>query len=190
MIDGRVGVELESLSGPRVVLRRFRPGDAEALARYRSDPDVARHQSWDAPYPLERASRFAAAMAEAPADVPGEWLQVAVVRHGHEDDLIGDCAFSPDVHEPRTVEIGFTVAPAFQGHGYAREAVTVLLDYLFDRLGKHRVTASCDPRNTRSRRLLEAVGMRQEGHLVESTWCGGEWTDDLLFAVLRREWTR
>jgi RimJ/RimL family protein N-acetyltransferase len=40
-----------------------------------------------------------------------------------------------------------------------------------------------------SSRLLAAVGMRQEGHLVESTWSEDEWTDDLLFAVLRREWT-
>jgi len=36
--------------------------------------------------------------------------------------------------------------------------------------------------------VLEAVGMRREGHLVESTWSKGEWTDDLLFAILRREW--
>jgi aminoglycoside 6'-N-acetyltransferase len=36
--------------------------------------------------------------------------------------------------------------------------------------------------------MLEAVGMRQEGHLVDSTWSKGEWTDDLLFAILRREW--
>jgi RimJ/RimL family protein N-acetyltransferase len=30
--------------------------------------------------------------------------------------------------------------------------------------------------------------MRREGHLRESTWAKGEWTDDLLFAILHREW--
>lgn len=180
----------EPLRARRVVLRRFRPSDAEAFARYRSDPEVARYQGWDAPYALEHAARFAAAMAAGRPDTPGEWFQVAVALRDTEDDLIGDCAFSPRADEPRTVEIGFTFAPAHQGHGYAREAVTALLGYLFERLGKHRVTASCDPRNARSRRLLEVVGMREEGHLVESTWCGGEWADDLLFAVLSREWPR
>ncbi|HVM15916.1 MAG TPA: GNAT family protein, partial [Egibacteraceae bacterium] len=58
----------------------------------------------------------------------------------------------------------------------------------FGQLGKHRVTASCDSRNARSVRMLEAVGMRREGHLVESTWSKGEWTDDLLFAIRGREW--
>ena len=45
-----------------------------------------------------------------------------------------------------------------------------LLGFLFEQLDKHRVTAACDPRNLPSVRVLEAVGMRREGHLVESTW--------------------
>jgi RimJ/RimL family protein N-acetyltransferase len=36
--------------------------------------------------------------------------------------------------------------------------------------------------------VLERVGMRREGRLLESTWSKGEWTNDLLYAVLRREW--
>ena len=39
------------------------------------------------------------------------------------------------------------------------------------------------------RALLQRIGMRREGHLLESSWIKGEWTDDLLFAMLRREWT-
>lgn len=173
----------------RLVLRRFREQDAEAFAAYRSDPEVARHQSWSAPYPLEAARAFVAEMSGAPADVPGEWFQVAVSLT-EQGPPVGDVAFSPREHEPRIVEIGFTVAPGFQGRGFGTEAVTALLDVLFGRLGKHRVTASCDLRNTASRRLLERVGMRLEGHLVESYWDDGEWTDDLLFAVLEREWRR
>lgn len=172
---------------PRLHLRRFRESDVDAFARYRSDPAVARYQSWDAPYPVEQARRFVAAMATAQSDVPGEWLQIAVAL-ARDDALIGDCAFAPETHEPRTVEIGFTIAPEHQGRGYAREAVSLLLRYLFQHLGKHRVTASCDPRNAPSIKVLEAVGMRREGRLVASTWSKGEWTDDLLFAILRHEW--
>lgn len=46
--------------------------------------------------------------------------------------------------EARTVEIGFTIVPEHQGRGYAREAVSLLLRYLFGQLAKHRVTASCN----------------------------------------------
>ena len=179
--------EFAQLRTPRLYLRRFQESDIEAFARYRSDPAVARYQGWDAPFSTEQARELVTTMATAPADVPGSWLQIAVAR-ASDGALIGDCAFASQPHEARTVEIGFTIAPEHQGCGYAREAVSLLLQYLFDHLGKHRVTASCDARNAPSARMLEAVGMRQEGHLVDSTWSKGEWTDDLLFAILRREW--
>ena len=78
--------------------------------------------------------------------------------------------------------------PSTRATGYATEAVRRLLHYLLIERGKHRVRATCDDRNTRSAAVLERVGMRREGHLLESTWSKGEWTNDLLYAVLRREW--
>ena len=75
-----------------------------------------------------------------------------------------------------------------QGSGYATEAVRRLLQYLLVERGKHRVSATCGDRNTRSAAVLERVGMRREGHLLDSTWSKGEWTSDLLYAVLAREW--
>jgi RimJ/RimL family protein N-acetyltransferase len=36
--------------------------------------------------------------------------------------------------------------------------------------------------------VLEWLAMRQEGHLRPSTWIKGEWTDDLLYALLQEEW--
>ena len=176
------------LRTPRLVLRRFREDDAAVLAAYRSDPDVARYQSWDTPYAVETARAFVHEMSEVTPGLPGEWFQVAVSLTA-AGPPVGDVAFSPREHDPRIVEIGYTVAPPFQRRGYATEAVTALLGHLFGVRGAHRVTASCDQRNAASRRLLERLGMRLEGHLVESYWDGGTWADDLLFAVLDREWT-
>jgi RimJ/RimL family protein N-acetyltransferase len=104
------------------------------------------------------------------------------------DRLIGECAALVRADDPRQAEVGFTVAPEHQGHGYATEAVRRLLHYLLVERGKHRVSATCDDRNTRSAAVLERVGMRREGRLLESTWSKGQWTSDLLYAVLRREW--
>jgi hypothetical protein len=62
----------------RVVGRRFGPQDVAEFVAYRSDADVARYQSWDAPYPPERGERFVAQMMTAHPDTPGEWFQFAV----------------------------------------------------------------------------------------------------------------
>ena len=175
------------LAGERVLLRRFRLADVAEFVAYRSRADVARFQSWDAPYPRDEGERFVRRIMTEHPDTAGEWFQFAVaLRRG--GPLIGDCAAMPHAGDPRQCEIGFTIAPGHQGHGYATEAARLLVGYLFGRRGKHRITASCDARNTASAAVLERLGMRREGHLRESTWAKGEWTDDLLYGLLHHEW--
>jgi len=171
----------------RLVLRRFRPEDLDAFVAYRSDSEVARYQSWEAPYPAGQARRFLEELEAIDPDTPGEWFQFAVALR-QTDRLIGDCGAHVLAEDARQAEIGFTLASQHQGSGYATEAVRRLLHYLLIERGKHRVRASCDDRNARSAAVLERVGMRREGHLLESTWSKGEWTNDLLYGVLRREW--
>jgi RimJ/RimL family protein N-acetyltransferase len=179
-------VSFTELPGRRVVLRRLQPNDVAEFVAYRSRPEVARYQSWDAPYPRAEGERFVREMTTRDPDTPGEWFQFAVALR-ESGQLIGDCAAVPQADEPRHCEIGFTIAPAYQGHGYATEAVRLLIGYLFG-LGKHRITATCDARNAASAAVLERVDMRREGHLRQSTWAKGEWTDDLLYALLSEEW--
>jgi RimJ/RimL family protein N-acetyltransferase len=183
--------EFTELAGPRLTLRRFRAADAPVFAAYRSVPEVARYQSWDTPFPVTAAEEAISEMLASHPDTPGEWFQFAAVLRGGGPDggeLIGDCAACTDAEDPRQAEIGFTIAPAYQGQGYATEAAGLLLGYLFGVRGKHRVTANCDARNLASAAVLERLGLRREGHLRESSWAKGEWTDDLWYAMLRREW--
>ena len=49
----------------RLVLRRFRSSDAETLAAYRSDPDVARYQSWTPPVTLDQARAIVASASSS-----------------------------------------------------------------------------------------------------------------------------
>jgi RimJ/RimL family protein N-acetyltransferase len=175
------------LTTQRLVIRRFGPTDLAAFVAYRSDPAVARYQSWDAPYPPDRGARMIAGLAGQDPDSPGEWYQFAVALRG-SDQLIGDCGVHTLADDPRQAEIGYTLASGAQGHGYATEAVRRLLAYLFGERHLHRVTAGCDDRNVRSAALLDRVGMRREGHLIRSNWAKGEWTNELIFAILHDEW--
>jgi RimJ/RimL family protein N-acetyltransferase len=177
-----------ALTTERLVLRRFRSEDLDSFVAYRSDPETARYQSWDTPYRPSQARQFLQDLAVIHPDTPGEWFQFAVALR-HTDRLIGDCGAHVQAEDSRQAEIGFTLAPQHQGYGYATEAVRRLLHYLLVERGKHRVRATCDDRNKGSAAVLERVGMRREGHLLESTWSKGEWTNDLLYAVLQREWS-
>jgi len=178
-----------SLQTSRLVLRPFEDRDIEPFRLYRSDPEVAKYQGWEAPFRLDQATRFVNEMKARTPGEPGQWYQIALVLKT-TGELIGDCAFQRLAEDHHQAEIGFTLARAHQGRGYAAEAVTRLIDYLFGELGLHRVRANCDPENAASARLLHRVGMRHEGRFVESLWFKGRWVGEDWFAILRREWEK
>ena len=178
-----------SLETPRLILRRFTPADAANFAAYRTDPEIARYQSWDTPYTLEQALYFIHAIGSDEPGRPGEWFQVAIQLKS-DPLLIGDCAFQILAEDPKQAEIGFTLAGGYHGQGYAAEAVQGLLAYLFTSFNLHRVRANCDVENTASARLLERVGMRREAHFIESLWFKGRWSSEYWYAILCEEWKK
>jgi RimJ/RimL family protein N-acetyltransferase len=171
------------LTTDRLLLDRLHPGDAEALFACRADPVVARFQGWR-PASVAEACAFIDTQAE-PA--PGLWFQRAI-RLRESGVLIGDLGVCLPATPGDSVEFGISLAPAHQGRGYAREALQGLFHQGFDVLGWRRIHASVDPRNTACMSLLQTLGMRQEAHFRESLWLHGEWVDDVVFAILSREW--
>jgi RimJ/RimL family protein N-acetyltransferase len=156
----------------RLVLRRFGAADAVRFAAYRSDPDVARYQSWDG-YTLQRAERFIRDMRSADPGVPGEWFQFAVADASN-DRLVGDVALRVDGKHMTRAEIGISFAPEHQRKGYATEAVRGVVDFAFGPLGVATVFAVADARNHRSVALLERIGMTRvstDRALFKGAWC-------------------
>jgi aminoglycoside 6'-N-acetyltransferase len=176
-----------SLQTPRLRLRPPHDGDIETFVAYRCDPDVARYQGWDIPYGRSQALDLFAEMQKIEPGTRGAWYQVAIERR-RDGQMLGDCAFCIQAQDARQAEIGFTLARAHQGQGYATEAVKRLIGYLFTARNLHRVFASCDVENHASARLLERIGMRREAHFIESLWFKGHWSSEYWYAMLRREW--
>jgi RimJ/RimL family protein N-acetyltransferase len=169
----------------RLLVRRFRRADAVPLAEYRSDPEVARYQSWDAPFTLLRAETAVANFIASDPDKAG-WFQYAIERQA-DRVLIGDVAVH--LHDNlMQAEIGFTLAVPYQKQGFATEAVRAVLDRLFRVQGLHKVTGECDARNVASAGLMERLGFTREGRLRQQTYIKGEWTDDLIYGLLATEW--
>jgi RimJ/RimL family protein N-acetyltransferase len=171
----------------RIVLRYLRPTDLANFLAYRADPEVARYQGFD-PYTEEQATAFIAAQSQRPIPAPaGEWVQIGIALI-EDDELIGDCALHLDGYDPRLAEIGITLNAAYQGRGYAREALQGLLKFGFETLQLHRVVANMDVRNAAAVRLVEQLGLRREAHFRQNGWYKGEWCDEYQYALLEHEW--
>lgn len=158
----------------RLRLDGLRPEDAAALLAYRGDPEVSRYQGWQ-PASLAEAKRFIEIQERAVPDAVGTWWQRAI-RLRDSGELIGDLGLH--FLDGATVELGISLAPAHQRHGYAREALDVMLDFVFGGLRKQRVIALVDPRNFMCMRLLEGLGMHRRDAQ------GG----DVKFELPAKEW--
>lgn len=170
----------------RLVLRPFEERDLPVFSAYRSDPLVARYQSWDAPFDLGRARAFYNWLQTVRPGTPGEWYQYAVELKA-SGQMVGDVVLGIS-REGNQAEFGVTFSRAAHGQGYAVEAARCLFTHAFEELSLHRIYARLDARNLPSARLMERLGMRREAYMVRSEWFKGEWCDVIWYAVLREEW--
>ncbi|MFD9815675.1 GNAT family N-acetyltransferase [Streptomyces sp. NPDC059080] len=171
----------------RLDLRPVTGDDFAAIHAYQRLPEVCRHLYWG---PLDEAgSRESVAKKAALTTLraEGDVLQLAAVVR-ETGTLVGDVCLVWKSAAHRQASIGYVFHPAHHGHGYATEASRALLALGFDHLGLHRIQAELDARNTASARLLERLGMRREAHLVENEFLDGEWSDEVVYAMLAREW--
>ncbi|MGH8005200.1 MAG: GNAT family N-acetyltransferase [Limisphaerales bacterium] len=180
--------EFIPLETSRLILRRFVDSDLPAIFAYRNDPEVARYQSWSVTDETGLKD-FIQSQKSLQPGTPGEWFQFAIELK-ETKELIGDCALKVNKEDTCLGEIGFTLSRKYQGRGFAAEAVSALLDYAFTKLELHRIIAITDCENAGSVRLLERLGMRREGHFIQSVWNKGEWRDEYQYAILRDEWVQ
>lgn len=139
------------------VVRCLRDGDVPAFHAYRSDPELARFQSWS-PLPLAAARAFVAEMARVEALAPDDWVQLAIADAA-TDELLGDLGlrFDPARIE---AEVGFTLCRAAQGAGHATRAVRAAVALVAQAADVTTVRATTDVRNAASIAVLERAGFR------------------------------
>ena len=171
----------------RLLIRPYATGDVDALYAYQRLPGVHRYLYTE---PRTRAEVQTMVAERAGARSPtgaGQAFQL-VVELADTGELVGDCVFFWRSEQHQKGEIGYTFNPAYQGRGLATEAAAALLRLGFEGLGLHRITGHLDARNVASARVLERAGLRREAHLVENEFVKGEWSDELVYAMLRSEW--
>ena len=150
---------MENWITERLILRRYTLADASVFSTFRSDPELARLQSWHAPYTLEDATRALTHDGKLEFGVIDEWLQIAIEERTL-GVVIGDVAFCLHGPDRLSASIGYTLVRSYQGQGFATEAVSELIRRL-GAMGVTTVRADCDVRNDSSIRLLTRLGFTQ-----------------------------
>ena len=172
---------------PRLLLRPWAPGDVDGLYAYHRLPEVHRYLYSHARSRAEVEALVAERAGTTALTEAGRELHL-VADLADTGELVGDCMLFLHSEEHAQGEIGYVFNPAYHGRGLATEVAAALLRLGFEGLGLHRITGRLDARNTASARVLERLGLRREAHLVQNEFVKGEWTDELIYAILRAEW--
>ena len=77
----------------------------------------------------------------------------------------------------QNAHVGYWIDEACAGRGYMPESVVVLARYAFDDLRLHRLQVNIIPRNRNSRRVMEKLGLREEGIAIRYLEINGVWED-------------
>jgi ribosomal-protein-alanine N-acetyltransferase len=169
------------LETSRLKLRRYSEGDVAELLPLIGTPEVAATTLRIAhPYTEQHAREFIASSQDADKI----WLAITLRSDGHQIGGIG-LRLAPQ-HEH--AELGYWLAVAYWGKGYATEAAQEMLRYGFEDLHLHRVSASHFKHNPASGRILLKLGMRHEGCQREHLRKWDRFIDLELYGILRQEW--
>lgn len=182
---GDMSLTLPVLETDRLRLRPFTSADGDDLFALHSDAYALRY--WDSPPWTERsrADLFVTRSRELAAD--GTCVRL-VIRQRSDDGFVGWITLNDWNPDFRSAALGYCLARAAWGQGYATEAARALLTWAYDRLDLNRVKAEADTRNDASARVLTKLGFVLEGTQREDCVVDGVVSDTWVFGLLRREW--
>lgn len=172
------------LTTARLTLRAPLPADAPRVRELAGDRAIADTTATiPHPYPEGAAERW----IEGLAVKWGEGREAGWAICTAADGLVGNIGLRIAEADGRA-ELGYWIGVPYWGHGYATEACRAVVGFAFTTLGLRRVHACHYARNPASGRILEKIGMRQEGVLRRHTikWDVAE--DLVLWGMLRSEW--
>ncbi|HEX8851017.1 MAG TPA: GNAT family protein [Gemmatimonadaceae bacterium] len=168
------------------ILRPFRPGDEESVARHANDRRIAMHlrDRFPHPYTLDDAHEWVSA-----ASTLDPVTTFAITLPGDDDETVGGIGLLPGSDVERiAAEVGYWLGVRFWNRGIASAALRAITSYGFDSLALERIFALPFATNAASIRVLEKAGYIREATLRRSAIKEGVVLDQAVYAALRGEW--
>jgi [ribosomal protein S5]-alanine N-acetyltransferase len=181
------------LLGPRVVLRPLEPADGDAWREVRR-----RNRDWLEPWEprpepgspdlLRDHGAFRARCASAARQRHLDTAHPLGIFL-HDGGLVGEINLSGIQRGPfQSAHVGYWIDQAQAGRGLVPEALVLVLRLAFEELSLHRVEIAIVPRNRASRRVVEKLGLREEGIAREYLQIRGRWEDHVRYGITADEW--
>lgn len=177
----------KTLETGRLLLRRFRIDDADAMYRnWASDPEVTQYLTWPC-HSSPEATRNVLELWKTQYENGGVFNWAIELKEARQ--VIGSIAVVNLIEEIDAAELGYCLSRRYWGQGIMPEALIAVMRYLFDDVGINRISAGHDVNNPKSGRVMEKAGMKYEGTLRRAGKNNRGICDVVLRSALRSEWS-
>ena len=174
------------LETTHLILRPFALTDAPDVQRLAGAPEVADTTlNLPHPYAVSDAEQW---IASQPARLEAGSSAAYALTRRTDGVLLGAISLMEISARHRRAELGYWLGVPFWNQGYMTEAAAALIDYGCDQLGLHKITAVHFVRNPASGRVMQKIGMRQEGMQRRHVCKNGVFEDEVLYGLLAEEW--
>ncbi|WP_044640017.1 GNAT family N-acetyltransferase [Risungbinella massiliensis] len=172
---------ITELNTKRLYLRKMEVSDSSSLFQIWSDPDVTRFMNISHFTDENQAKDMITLLDELAQDHKA--IRFAILEQ-ECNEIIGSCGYNSLDFENAKAEIGYDIAKAYWGRGYASEAIQSLLDYGFSDLKLNRIEAKVEPDNVNSIKVLQKLNFTFEGTLRQSERSKGKFIDLHMYSRL------
>lgn len=177
---------MPKLYGDRIVLREYRLEDIIPMRGWVNDPEIVDLLSDIFLYPqtMNETESYLNSVLEKEGDHRG-----FVIAHKDTDVYIGQIDLFRFDWKNRTAEMGIVIGDKeLQGQGYGTEAIGIMLQFVFERLGLNRLQLEVYEYNEAAIRCYLKCGFQEEGRLRERHFIQGKYWDVVCMAVLRSDY--
>lgn len=179
----------QSIETERLILRRFRVEDAQAVFdNWTSDDAVTKYLSW----PTHKEVGVTQLVLK-------DWVQSyskddfylwAITLKTHRDEPVGSISVIWLDEEVQKAEVGYCIGKRWWHQGIMPEALVAVMEFLFREVGINRIQAGHDMNNPNSGAVMRKCGMSYEGTLRRAARNNQGICDECMYAALAQEWQR
>jgi len=173
------------LTTARLLLRPFDTGDVDDIVRLAGDFAIA-DTTLMIPHPYERVHAEQWLATHRPKFESGEQVTLAITDRS-TGQMIGAVGLSISARFDRA-ELGYWIGKPFWGKGYCTEASQAVVDWAFPNLNLNRIFAAHLKRNPASGRVMQKLGMTQEGEFRQHIKKWDRYENMVVYGILRSEW--
>lgn len=174
------------LAGEKVRLRPFEDRDLDHVMEWVNDPEVTRTLLVGR-YPMTRPME----KEWLDRQLKGSETEVGFAVETLSGSYLGGIGFFRIMAVERHAELGLVIGRKTEwGKGYAREAMSLIVDYGFEQLNFNLIYLTVMPHNTRAHGIYTDLGFQEEGRLRQRIYKDGAYCDLISLSLLREEWAR